>query len=55
MAFIAIQCKQKEVKREFSFTKKEAKEQFKASETIDLENKGVAQDQVNSLILFEYL
>ncbi len=51
IAFISIQCKQKEVKGEFSFTKKESKEQFKASETIDLDNKGIGP--IDSIALSE--
>ncbi len=51
MAFITIQCKQKEVKGEFSFTKKEAKEKFKASKTINLENKGIGP--IDSIALSE--
>ena len=41
LATITFQCKQKEVKGEFSFTKKEAEKQLQASKKIDLENKGI--------------
>ena len=41
IALITLQCKQKEVKGEFSFKKKEAPKQLKASEIIDLQNKGI--------------
>ena len=41
IAIIALQCKQKEVKGEFSFKKKEARKHLKASEIIDLQNKGI--------------
>ena len=34
-------CKQKEVKGDFSFAKKETPKRFQASQTINLENKGV--------------
>ena len=40
-AIIAFQCKQKEVKGEFSFTKNKEQHQLQASKTIDLENKGI--------------
>ena len=51
IAFIGIQCKQKEVKGGFSFKKKEVKEEVKASETIDLENKGIGP--IDSIVLSE--
>jgi len=38
---ITFQCKQKEVKGEFSFAKKEASERLQASKIVSLENKGV--------------
>lgn len=41
IAIITLQCKQKEVKGEFSFTKKEAQKHLQASKTIDLQNKGI--------------
>ena len=41
VALIAFQCKQKEVKGEFTFAKKETPEHLKASKTINLENKGI--------------
>ncbi|MEL7123974.1 MAG: c-type cytochrome [Bacteroidota bacterium] len=41
VTIITFQCKQKEVKGEFSFAKKETKEHFQASKTINLENKGI--------------
>lgn len=37
----AFQCKQKEVKGEFSFAKKETPEHLQASKIINLENKGL--------------
>lgn len=50
-AIISFQCKQKEVKGEFSFKKKETKEQFQASKAIDLENKGIGP--IDSITLSE--
>jgi mono/diheme cytochrome c family protein len=41
VSFILFQCKQKEVKGDFSFTKKETSELLQASKIINLENKGV--------------
>jgi cytochrome c len=41
VSIVAFQCKQKEAKKEFSFTKKETSENLQASKTINLENKGV--------------
>ena len=41
IAIIALQCKQKDVKGEFSFAKKEIPEHLRASQTINLENKGI--------------
>ncbi len=41
LAGITFQCKQKEVKGEFSFKKKEASQQLQASKTVNLENKGI--------------
>ncbi|MCB0632083.1 MAG: cytochrome c [Saprospiraceae bacterium] len=41
VTILAFQCKQKEVKGEFSFAKKETSEHLQASTTINLENKGV--------------
>lgn len=41
VAIIAFQCKQKEVRGEFSFTKKKEQRLLQASKTIDLENKGI--------------
>ena len=41
IAVITLQCKQKEVKGEFSFKKKEAPKHAKASKIIDLKNKGI--------------
>ncbi len=41
VAFVAIQCKQKEVKGDFSFAKKETPKLVKASTTINLATKGV--------------
>ncbi len=41
IAIITLNCKQKEVKGEFSFKKKEAPKHLKASEIIDLQNKGL--------------
>lgn len=41
LAILSFQCKQKEVKSEFSFTKKKAQKHLNASETIDLNNKGI--------------
>lgn len=45
VSLTTFQCKQKakEVKGEFSFAKKEAPKGLKASETINLENKGIGQ------------
>ncbi len=41
LALLSFQCKQKEVKGDFSFTKKETREPLQASKTINLENKGI--------------
>ena len=41
LVFLTFQCKQKEVKGEFSFTKKKEQKLRQASKTIDLENKGI--------------
>ena len=41
LSLLAFQCRQKEVKGEFSFSKKETPVKLKASETINLEDKGV--------------
>ncbi len=41
LAIITLQCKQKEVKGEFSFKKKAAPKEVQASKTIDLQNKGI--------------
>lgn len=41
LALLTSQCKQKEVKSEFSFTRKKEKKLLQASKTIDLENKGI--------------
>ena len=41
LSLLAFQCRQKEVKGEFSFSKKETTVKLKASETINLEVKGV--------------
>lgn len=48
---IAIQCKQKDVKGEFSFAKKETPQHLLASRTINLENKGIGP--INSVTLNE--
>jgi cytochrome c5 len=41
VSLITFQCKQKEVKGEFSFTKKETSAQIQASKIVNLVNKGV--------------
>ncbi len=41
LALISFQCKQKEEKGSFSFARKESPKQVQASQTIDLENKGI--------------
>ena len=41
LAILSLQCKQKEVKGEFSFKKKEAPKKEQASKIIDLQNKGI--------------
>jgi cytochrome c len=41
LALISLQCKQKEVKGDFSFAEKETTTKVLASATINLENKGV--------------
>lgn len=41
VAFLSFQCKPKQEKGGFSFTKQEAQEQVQASRTINLENKGI--------------
>jgi cytochrome c len=51
VSFIAFQCKQKEVKGAFSFEKKEASEHMQASQTINLENKGVGP--IDSVVISE--
>ncbi|MEM6524275.1 MAG: cytochrome c [Bacteroidota bacterium] len=51
IATITFQCRQKEVKGEFAFAKKEAPRRQKASETINLVNKGVGP--INSVVLNE--
>ncbi len=51
LAFLTFQCKQKEVKSEFSFTKKKEQKLLQASKTIDLENKGIGP--IDSIALNE--
>lgn len=41
LAILFFQCKQKEVKGEFSFKKKAVQKKEQASKTIDLQNKGI--------------
>jgi mono/diheme cytochrome c family protein len=41
LALISFQCKQKEEKGSFSFASKESPKHVQASQTIDLENKGI--------------
>lgn len=41
VSFLAFQCKQKEVKGNFSFAKKETSEKVPASKIVSLENKGI--------------
>lgn len=53
MALISFQCKQKEVKGEFSFKKKEAPQRLQASKTINIENKGIGP--VDSITLNEVI
>ena len=48
LAILSIQCKQKEVKGEFTFKKKEEPKKEQASNTTDLQNKGIGPiDSVN--------
>ena len=51
LALLSFQCKQKEVKGEFSFKKKEAPKTLQASKTVNLENKGIGP--VDSITLDE--
>lgn len=51
VSFITFQCKQKEVKGNFSFAKKEPSEQLQASKIINLENKGIGP--IDSVTLSE--
>ena len=51
VSFITFQCKQKEVKGEFSFAKKETPERLLASKIINLENKGVGP--IDSVVISE--
>ena len=46
-----FQCKQKEVKGDFSFAKKETSDQIKATKIVNLENKGIGP--IDSLSLGE--
>ena len=40
-AILSFQCKQKEVKGDFSFTREKEQKRLQASKTIDLESKGI--------------
>ena len=51
LAILSLQCKQKEVKGEFSFKKKEAPKKEQASKIIDLQNKGIGP--IDSLVINE--
>ncbi len=51
LALLSFQCKQKEVKGEFSFKKKEAPKALQASKTVNLENIGIGP--VDSITLDE--
>ena len=51
LAILTFQCKQKEVKGEFSFTKKKEQKHLKASKTTDLENKGIGP--IDSVVMSE--
>lgn len=51
LAFLTFQCKQKEVKGEFSFTKKKEQKHLQASKTIDLQNKGIGP--IDSVVISE--
>ena len=51
LALVSIQCKQKEVKSEFTFKKKEAPKKEQASKTVDLQNKGIGP--IDSVVISE--
>lgn len=51
VSIIAFQCKQKDVKGEFSFAKKETPQHLPASQSINLKNKGIGP--INSVTLNE--
>lgn len=51
LALLSFQCKQKEVKGEFSFKKKEVQKKVQASKTIDLQNKGIGP--IDSVVIGE--
>jgi len=51
VSFISFQCKQKEVKGEFSFAKKETPEHLQASKIVNLENKGIGP--IDSVVISE--
>ena len=51
LAVFLIQCKQKEEKGGFSFSKKKETKHLKASKTIDLENKGIGP--VDTIVIRE--